>query len=179
MRRLLAAAAALAAFGTALAIPASSSTAQTAANPRPLSDCFGHNGVQFGTLDAYVCEVKLADDPSGALYFMTTLGSTSAGENVLWYKLHPASGNFWVYETLTPRQSASEPRDYGRTVQIDEGPAGQCLVDFPSWTVAPTQCAYVTDGGTVGAEHPLTPAEQASMAEFIKNMRAAVPLEYR
>ena len=175
MRRLLAAAL----LASATVLITASASAQTAATPHALPDCFGHHGVEFGTLDAYVCEVKLGDDPSGALYFMTTLGSTTSGENVLWYKLHPAPGNFWVYETLTPRQSPSEPRDYGRTVQIDEGASGQCLVDFPSWTTTPTQCAYVTDGGTVGPEHPLTPAEQASMAEFVKNMQAAVPLEYR
>lgn len=167
---------------TALAVAGSARTAtsaQTAATPRPLSQCFGHKGVKFGDLDAYICEVKLADDPSGALYFMTTLGDTTTGENVVWYKLHPAPGNFWVYETLTPRQDPAEPRDYGRTVQIDEGSSGQCLVAFPSWTVPPTECAYVTDGGTAGPEHPLTPAEQASLAEFMTNMRAAIPLEYR
>ena len=178
MKRLLAAGTVAAGAACALLIGASGS-AQTAAAPQPLSQCFGHHGVQFGSKDAYVCEVKLGDDPSGALYFMTTLGSTTTGENVLWYKLHPAAGNFWVYETMTPSQDPAEPRDYGRTVQIDEGLAGQCLVSFPSWTTTPTQCAYVTDGGTAGAEHPLTPMEANSMAEFIKNMQAAIPLEYR
>lgn len=162
----------------ALVVPGSAVSSST---PQPLSDCFGHSGVQFSNKDAYVCETKLGNDPSGALYWMVTLdngvnGSLGDGVNVDWYKLHPAPGNFWVFETMLPGDNL---RNDGRSVIIDTNPFGYCQVIFPSWTQTPTDCQDFTQGGQPGEIHGMTPQEQSSVNEFMKVMRAEIPLANR
>jgi hypothetical protein len=178
MRRLRQAAAAVPVIAALAAVvlaaaPVPASTA--ASTPRPLPDCFGHPGVQVGSFDDYACIAP------GGLYFWVTLdngvgGVLGDGVNAEWYKQHPDPGNFWVFETFTPGGSL---RANGRTVIIDVAPFGECQVVFPSWSVTPAQCTDLTQGGQPGETHQMTPQEQASVNDFIGNMRAAIPLEYR
>ena len=168
---------------TVAPVPAASS-----GSPGPLGGCFGNHGVQFAGKDAYLCEVKLGGDPSGSLYFSPSLDNGLNGApcttppncpQMVWYKLHPAPGNFYVWENFSEPWGGSSPRSNGRIIGIDEGRFGQCIVNWPSWSTTPTTCTTFAQGGSEGGTHQLTPAELASVREFITNMRAAIPLEYR
>lgn len=176
-----AAVAALLAAGLALmsvpatAAPAAPAAAAPAASLHPLADCFGFPGVQAGHFDDYACKAP------GNLYFWVTLdngvlGINGDGVNAEWYKQHPDPGDFWVFETFTPNGS---PRSNGRTVIIDVNPFSQCQVQFPSWSVTPTDCMDLTQGGQPGEIHGMTQQEQRSVNEFMENMRASIPLKDR
>lgn len=156
------------------------SSAQTLSTPRPLSDCFNHKGIQFGTFDFYSCEVKLGNDPSGAFYFIKTLdaGVNEANPNgsMFWTKLHPAKGNFYTWENYSDPWGGSSPRANGRIIMLDEGPAGQCLVAWPNWQQTPSICTPITDGGAkIGTPHKLDAQELSSVQEYMKNARNAMP----
>ena len=153
-------------------------------SPSRLAACFGNRGVEFGTFSAWLCEVKLGGDPSGSLYFSPSvdegLNHANPSGQMLWYKLHAAPGAFYVWENYSDPWGGSSPRSNGRIIGIDEGPAGQCIVDWPSWSTDPTGVRCFTSGGSVlGPLRALTTTEKYSIAEYQKNMRAAVPLEYR
>ena len=159
-------------------------TAAPAGLPGRLAACFGSHGVEFGSLHAYLCEAKLGDDPSGGLYFSPSVDDGLNKANppglMIWDKLHAAAGDFYIWGNYSQPWGGSTPRANGRIVAIDEGPAGQCIVVFPSWARMPTECFLVRDGGAVTAPpHPLTAIERSSVAEYIKNKRPAIPLEYR
>lgn len=172
-------------LGTAVAMSLGglAATGTFTSDPSPQSECFGHNGVEFGSLMAYLCEVKLADNPSGALYFTPSvddgLNHLNPGGQMVWYKLHAAPNAFYVWENFSQPWGTNDPRPNGRVIALDEGPAGQCIIVWPSWTIPPTQCTPVTNGGTVGATRPLTPTETYSIQQFIANMTPAIPLSYR
>lgn len=158
--------------------------ASAASSPGHLAACFGNRGVEFGSLHAWLCEVKLGGDPSGALYFTPSVdeGLNHANPNgqMVWYKLHAAPGAYYAWENYSEPWGGSSPRSNGRIIALDEGPAGQCILDWPSWTADPTGITCVLDGGhTFLPERPLTPAEIFSVHEDQDNMRNAVPLEYR
>ena len=180
---MLRAAAAMALAVILAATMAVDAAATSPAFPPRLSACFGAHGVRFGSLSAWLCERKLGGDPSGGLYFSPSvddgLGDANPSGQMVWMKLHAADSNFYVWENYAQPWGGSSVRANGRIVAIDEGPAGQCIVDFPSWTAAPTMCTPVTNGGHVGAERTMTAVEQQSVAEYIANARAAIPLEYR
>ena len=152
--------------------------ASSVSDPQPLSDCFGHKGVQFASNDAYMCEVKMSDNSAGALYYMVSLDNGLNGVNpggqMVWYKLHPADGNYYMWENFSPAWGGSGQTD-GRVIGIDEGPKGQCIVNFPSWSTPPSQCAYSLAGGTLGTEHTLDATEQASVNSFVTVMTAEIP----
>jgi hypothetical protein len=155
-----------------------------ASNPGPQKPCFDKNGVEFSKLFAYLCEVKLGDNPSGALYFTPSiddgLNTANPGGEMLWYKLHAAKGAYYVWENYSDPWGGSSPRSNARIIALDEGPAGQCVVMWPSWTVDPTQCFLVRDGGAVvEPPHNLTAIEKFSILQYQLNMRASVPLGYR
>lgn len=185
---------------TALAVPLAAALAfaaltytpapaATSSSPRPMAGCFGNLCVQFAGKDAYLGEHKLGGDPSGALYFTPSLDNGLNGApcdtppdcpQMVWYKLHPAGGNFYTWENFSPPWGGSSPRANGRIIALDEGPAGQCMIVWPDWTKDPTMCFLVRDGGAVvEAPHTMGAREQASVAEYQKNARAAIPLEYR
>jgi hypothetical protein len=175
----------LAAAAAFLGFTLPGAAAQPAAAPSPLAACFGNRGVEFGTFSAWLCEVKLGDDPSGSLYYSpsvdTGLNKANPGGQMVWYKLHAAPGAFYTWENYSQPWGAGDTvRANGRIVALDEGAAGQCILAWPSWTVMPTECTPVSDGGAVvGAMRPLTATEAYSVAEYVKNMRAGIPLEYR
>jgi hypothetical protein len=175
----------LAGLAVAAGLTLTTAVAVSASSPTPQAACFGHNGVEFGALNAFLCEVKLADDPSGALYFTPSvdngLNNANPGGQMVWYKLHAAPNAYYVWENYSEPWGATDTvRANGRIIALDEGAAGQCILNWPSWTVTPTQCTPVLNGGaTVGAMRPLTPIEQFSVAEYQANMRPAVPLGYR
>jgi hypothetical protein len=169
---------------TAAVLAFTPAPAATTATPGPLAACFGNHGVQFGGLNAWLCEVKLGGDPSGALYFTPSadngVGDVNPDGQMIWYKLHAADSNFYVWENYSQPWGGSAPRANGRIIALDEGPAGQCIVVWPDWSKNPTECFLVTGGGTVvEAPHTMTAQEQASVAEYQKNTRPAIPLEYR
>lgn len=154
------------------------------ASPGHLAACFGNRGVEFGSFSAWLCEVKLGGDPSGSLYYSPSVddGLNHADPNgqMVWYKLHAAPNAFYVWENYSEPWGGSSPRANGRIIALDEGPGGQCVVEWPDWTVDPTMVRCFTNGGQdVTLPRPLTPAEQYSIAEYQKNTRASIPLEYR
>jgi hypothetical protein len=169
----------------AVATTATAATAATARGPGHIAGCFGNRGVEFGTFSAWLCEVKLGGDPSGSLYFTPSvddgLNGANPGGQMVWYKLHAAPNAFYVWENYSePWGTGDSPRANGRIIALDEGPAGQCILNWPSWTVTPTECTPVLNGGaTVEPMRPLTPMEAYSVAEYIANARPAIPLEYR
>ena len=161
-----------------------SATAVTSSWPPPIGLCFGDHGVEFGTTHAALCLHKIAGGPSGGLYFSPSvddgLNGANPGGQMIWDKLHAAPGNYYVWGNYSQPWGGSAPRSNGRIVAIDEGPAGQCIVVFPSWSQTPTQCFLVRDGGAaVDPPHTMDARESASLAEYMKNKRAAIPLEYR
>ena len=171
----------VAALGMTLGVTAASGAVTS--DPTPQAACFGHNGVEFGTNFAFLCEVKLGGNPSGGLYFTPSvddgMNGINPGGEMLWYKLHAAPNAYYVWENYSQPWGTNDPRQNGRIIGIDEGPDGQCIAVWPSWTVMPTQCTPVTNGGTVGVTRALTPTEVYSVQQFITNMQAAIPLEYR
>ena len=172
----------LAGAGAALALSVPT-VAAPSVTPSRLAACFGNKGVEFGDFSAWLCEVKLGGDPSGSLYYTPSvdngLNDINPSGQMVWYKLHAADNAFYVWENYSQPWGGTYPRANGRVIGIDEGPAGQCIVVWPSWTVTPTECTPVINGGTVGVTRAMTAVEQYSVAEYIANMQAAVPLEYR
>jgi len=93
MRVSRAVSAVLAGAGAALALSVAAVAAPTA-TPSRLVACFGNKGVEFGDFSAWLCEVKLGSDPSGALYFTPSvdngLNDVNPSGQMVWYKLHAA-----------------------------------------------------------------------------------------
>lgn len=173
-------------FGQQIPKGLTAATASTTSTwPPRLAPCFNNHGVEFGTFKAWLCLHKLGGDPSGGFYFSPTvddgLNGVNPGGQMVWTKLHAADGNYYVWENYSePWGSGDTTRANGRIIGIDEGAAGQCIVDFPDWTVTPTECTPVLDGGsTVEPTRPMTAIEQRSVDEYITNARATLPLEYR
>lgn len=166
-----------------MTLGATAATGAVTSNPTPQAACFGNNGVEFDSFQAFLCEVKLADNPSGALYFTPSvdrgLNNANPTGEMVWYKLHAAANAFYVWENYSQPWGTNDPRQNGRVIGLDEGPAGQCIVVWPSWTMTPTECTPVTNGGTVGTTRPMTATEVFSVQQFMANMQPAVPLEYR
>jgi hypothetical protein len=179
VRRILTALA-LAAAVSAAALPAAAAT-----SPPRLKACFGNKGVEFGNFSAWLCEVKLGDNPSGSLYYSPSVdngfNNVNPSGQMIWYKLHAAPNAFYAWENYSqPWWKNQYPRSYGRIIMLDEGPAGQCLVAWPRWDQLPTRCTPITNGGaTIGTPHRLTQAETYSVMQYAANAEASIPPEYR
>ena len=183
-RPLLILAAVLAAFLASVAVLAPSAPATTSSWPPPIALCFGDHGVEFGTTHAALCLHEIGGGPSGGLYFTPSVDTGLNGANpsgqMVWMKLHAADNAYYAWENYSEPWGGSTPRANGRIIALDEGPKGQCILVWPSWTATPTECFLVSDGGAVvAAPHPLDATERFSVAQYQANARAAIPLEYR
>lgn len=152
--------------------------------PPDLKACFNNHGVEFGTFNAWLCAHKEGNDPSGSFYFALSvdngLNDANPSGQMMWSKLHAAPNAYYVWENYSEPWGGSTPRANGRIIGIDEGPAGQCIIQWPDWTVDPTTCSLVTNGGAViQPPHTLNATEEYSVDEYQLNARATLPLSYR
>lgn len=157
--------------------------------PPKIAPCFNNHGVEFGSLQAFLCEHKLGGDPSGGLYFALSvddgLNKINPNGQMNWIKLHAAKSNYYAWENYAEPWGGQpgDVRSSMRIIALDEGEhLGQCIIVWPDWTVMPTMCFRVRDGGAiVEAPHVMDQRELNSAAEYAKNVQTdnTIPLHYR
>jgi len=107
-----------------------SNEASSLATANGIEPCFGHNGVQEGTANAFECSFKDADE-GGTLYWQRNNSDYE-------WNLHPDSGNL-VVNAITTRISA-ENSYYGFLAVVASAEGG-CVVQAAGYDQHPTRCA--------------------------------------
>jgi hypothetical protein len=124
-----------------------------------LSGCFGHQGVQFGSNNAYECIAK-DDDESGALYWQTN-------NNDHEWNLHPDSGNLTVNAITFP---LGQQNPYYGFIAVIDSSEGGCVVQGAGYGQTPTMCANPGQPPKV-----MDATFQASYNDFAEVMSEEIP----